>query len=996
MINLTTYNRLFYITMKFKYYTLIIATITLVVMFNSCSKDRTPVLPDDPEQTDTCSDNIKNGDEIGVDCGGSCSNSCEESSNNDLNGSITGEVTLDATITYSLTGALIVESNATLIIPEGTLIISESGPENYIFVKQDGDIVIQGSSDNPVVMSSTDTSSYWGGLKIAGKATSTDGEESLADFNNYKFAGNTSNDNSGNIQYLIIKNAGATNSNSINHAALALYAVGSGTTINNVAFINNQNNGLKYFGGSVSATNLYFEDNSNTSFSWDKGWNGTQTNTLVHNTLNYETILSGFGENLEPNFVNFTALAEHQGTAMQFNKNAGALFSELSLIGFEASIKLLNNAIPENILINGNISNPLLPYISEINVDESTFDWVGTLKQVKATTLSGDITTNLELSNDITYYLKGKLSISNSATLTVPAGTTIIANIEEGDFTSTYIVVQKNASININGTAANPVIFQSTNNNAGDWGGLIVAGNATTSNGANAVAEVGNIIYGGADNNDNSGTIEHLIILGSGAKINPESEFNGLSLYAVGSETTINNVAILNGNDDGIELFGGTVSINNVFLENNADDAIDWTEGWGGSLTNVLVHNTISEFSSIVEADGVNNNPQLENFTAISQNGGIAFQFNDQSGATVDQLSLLGFKSSVLFPDGGDSSNVTINDTEVNPELPYISTATVAENLFDWVDDKAIITSTVLTGEIIENTSLDATMDYYLHNKLSISNGATFTIPEGTKIIADVEDGDETDTFIVIQKGSKIQIEGTAANPVLMTSASQNNGDWGGLIIAGNALTTKGANAITEVGDIAYGGNNISDNSGSIEYLILKYAGAQIDLDTQFNGISLYAVGSSTNLSNIAIMNCLADGVAFFGGSASITNLYLKSNNDDAIDWTEGWNGSITNTYVEHDQFFSSVLEGDGNQVQPTFTNLTAVSTADGTSALQFKNDSGAIITGLSLDGYNNTVLMVDHAPYSNVTVDGTTIDPNLSYENASSISSTIFDWISN
>ncbi len=996
MINLTTYNRLFYITMKFKYYTLIIATITLSVMFNSCSKDRTPVIPDDPEQTDTCSDNIKNGDEIGVDCGGSCSNSCEETSNNILNGSITGEVTLDATITYSLTGALIVESNATLIIPEGTLIISDSGPDNYIFVKQDGDIVIQGSSDNPVVMSSTDTSAYWGGLKIAGKATSTDGEESLADFNNYKFAGNTDNDNSGNIQYLILKNAGAATNNSIDHAALALYAVGSGTTINNIAFINNQNNGLKYFGGSVSASNLYFEDHSNTSFSWDKGWNGTQTNTLVHNTLNYETILSGFGENLEPNIVNFTALAEQQGTAMQFNKNAGALFSELSLIGFGASIELRNNALAENILIDGNISNPLLPYISEINIDKTIFDWVGTLKHVKATTLSGEITSNLELSSETTYYLKGKLSISNGATFTIPAGTKIIANIEEGEFTSTYIVVQKNAKININGTSSNPVIFKSTNSNAGDWGGLIVAGNATTTSGSNAVAEVGNIIYGGNDDNDNSGTIEHLIILGSGAKINPESEFNGLSLYAVGSKTVINNVAIINGNDDGIELFGGTVSLNNLFLENNIDDAIDWTEGWAGSLTNVLVHNTISEFSSIVEADGVNNNPQLENITAISQNGGTAFQFKDQSGTTIDHLSLLGFESSILFPDGGNYSNVIINNEEVNPQLPYISTATVAENLFDWVDDKTVITSTVLTGQIIEDTSLDASMDYYLHNKLSISNGAIFTIPEGTKIIADVEDSDDTDTYIVVQKGSKIQIEGTAENPVIMTSASKNNGDWGGLIIAGNALTTKGANTIAEIGAIEYGGNNISDNSGSIEYLILKYAGAQVDIDTQFSGLSLFGVGSGTTLSNIAIMSCLADGVNFLGGSASITNIYLKNNNDDAIDWTEGWNGSITNTYVEHHQFYSSVLEGDGNQVQPTFTNLTAISTADGTSALQFKNDSGAIITGLSLDGYDHTVLMVDHAPYSNVSVDGSTIDPNLSYENAPSINSTIFDWISN
>jgi hypothetical protein len=82
-------------------------------------------------------------------------------------------------------------------------------------------------------------------------------------------------------------------------------------------------------------------------------------------------------------------------------------------------------------------------------------------------------------------------------------------------------------------------------------------------------------------------------------------------LYAVGSGTNIDNVAIINGTDDGVEFFGGTVSVSNFYLENNEDDSIDWTEGWNGSVNTVYVTHTIENFSTVIESDGVNNNPTI-------------------------------------------------------------------------------------------------------------------------------------------------------------------------------------------------------------------------------------------------------------------------------------------------------------------------------------------------------------------------------------------------
>jgi hypothetical protein len=204
-----------------------------------------------------------------------------------------------------------------------------------------------------------------------------------------------------------------------------------------------------------------------------------------------------------------------------------------------------------------------------------------------------------------------------------------------------------------------------------------------------------------------------------------------------------------------------------------------------------------------------------------------------------------------------------------------------------------------------------------------------------------------------------------------MKSSAGNQGDWGGLVILGDALTTEGVNATAEVGGFVYGGTNASDSSGNIDYLIIKNAGAQINADSQYNGLTLYAVGSGTSINNVALLDGADDGVEFFGGSVSITNLYAENNQDDSVDWTEGWNGTLTNTYVAHNNDgFSTAIEADGDNNNPTIINFTAISSVGGT-ALQFKKMSGATMTNVFLAGYDTNVDMKDEGPIENIIVDG-------------------------
>ena len=214
---------------------------------------------------------------------------------------------------------------------------------------------------------------------------------------------------------------------------------------------------------------------------------------------------------------------------------------------------------------------------------------------------------------------------------------------------------------------------------------------------------------------------------------------------------------------------------------------------------------------------------------------------------------------------------------------------------------------TDLSGNLETNRILDPNETYTVTGPYLIKAGAKLTIPAGTLIVT--EGG--TDRYIAVEQGAQIDIQGTASLPVVMRS---NDAKWGGLLLCGNAPTTEGIDAVAEVGGLVYGGTNANDNSGSIEYLIIEDSGAQINSESQYNGLSLYAVGSGTNIENVAIINGADDGVEFFGGAVSVTNLYLENNEDDAVDWTEGWNGAVTNTYVLHTiEGFSTAIEADGH-----------------------------------------------------------------------------------
>ncbi len=199
--------------------------------------------------------------------------------------------------------------------------------------------------------------------------------------------------------------------------------------------------------------------------------------------------------------------------------------------------------------------------------------------------ISGSISDTKTLNASVAYTLTGPLIVENGGVLNIPAGTTIKA--KKGF--NNYILVLQGGKINVNGTAEKPVTITADIENAqqGHWGGLVINGRAPLSGGTIGSTEISSAHqYGGTDSNDSSGSITYLILAYTGARSSADVEHNGLTLNGVGRGTTIENVFIPNGADDGIEFFGGNVNVKNLLVVNSDDDMFDFTQGYSGTLEN--------------------------------------------------------------------------------------------------------------------------------------------------------------------------------------------------------------------------------------------------------------------------------------------------------------------------------------------------------------------------------------------------------------------------
>ena len=309
--------------------------------------------------------------------------------------------------------------------------------------------------------------------------------------------------------------------------------------------------------------------------------------------------------------------------------------------------------------------------------------------------ITQNISSNTSWTNDNVYQLGGRIVVTDGATLTIEKGTVIKGEAGAGA-NATALIVARGGKLIAEGTATEPIIFTSVadeispediqNGNFtspnldptinGLWGGVIVLGKAriSASNDNGDVSEVqiegiptsdANGLYGGNNDNDNSGILKYISIRHGGTNIGSGNEINGLTLGGVGNGTVIDHIEIVANQDDGVEWFGGTVNVTNVVSWNCGDDGIDTDQSWAGTLDNFVV---IGALGHAFELDGPEGSYAAGH---TIKNGSIKASYNGRVGEDLintDDNSIVNLEN-LYFTDIADGqiiNRTTHNVGEVN------------------------------------------------------------------------------------------------------------------------------------------------------------------------------------------------------------------------------------------------------------------------------------------------------------------------------------------
>lgn len=250
----------------------------------------------------------------------------------------------------------------------------------------------------------------------------------------------------------------------------------------------------------------------------------------------------------------------------------------------------------------------------------------------------------------------------------------------------------------------------------------------------------------------------------------------------------------------------------------------------------------------------------------------------------------------------------------------------------------------VLSGTLTANKTLTADKQWILKGYVYVPSGITLTIEPGTIIKSDVTEKGA----LCIERGGKIMANGTANQPIVFTSGkpagSKAPGDWGGIIILGNAKTNRSSTPMIEGGlDRPYGGNDDNDNSGVLKFVRIEYAGVAAFPGSEINGLTLAGVGRGTTIENIQVAYANDDAFEFFGGTVNCKYLVAFATADDDFDFDFGYTGKIQFAVALRDPLF--VDNGDaGNGIE-------ADNDGSGTAAIP---NTRPVLSNFTLIGPNN------------------------------------------
>jgi len=330
-----------------------------------------------------------------------------------------------------------------------------------------------------------------------------------------------------------------------------------------------------------------------------------------------------------------------------------------------------------------------------------------------------------------------------------------------------------------------------------------------------------------------------------------------------------------------------------------------------------------------------------------SQNVSISIAYEAPNGASelhvfsggveVDLVSLSGKTSPTTYEytvpaDAAVGSNIVLGfqifDVKGYPSALANFTITVGETL---------------QGTISANRTLDATQQYIIKGQVFVSSGVKLTIPAGT-----ILKGDKASKgVLIVQPGGQLDALGEANKPVVFISAqpvgARDRGDWGGVILLGNAFVNQPAKPAIEgiTPNQTYGSSlaettnpatNATENSGTIRYTRIEYAGIELTPNNETNGLTMGGVGNGTTIEFVQVSFGGDDSFEWFGGTVNCKNLVALSSWDDDFDTDFGWGGNVQFGLAVRNTFFADQSGSNGFESDNQGNGNTIAGICDGTT----------------------------------------------------------------
>lgn len=263
----------------------------------------------------------------------------------------------------------------------------------------------------------------------------------------------------------------------------------------------------------------------------------------------------------------------------------------------------------------------------------------------------------------------------------------------------------------------------------------------------------------------------------------------------------------------------------------------------------------------------------------------------------------------------------------------------------------------VIEGEIKGTRNFVADSVYLLKGFVYVVDGATLNIAPGTIIKGDKA----TMGSLIVERGGMINAIGTSASPIVFTSnqpaGGRTYGDWGGVILCGKATInqTSGTAQVEGGPRTIYGGGaspDDADNSGTLKYVRIEYAGYPFQPDKEINGLTFCGVGSGTTIDYIQVSYANDDSYEWFGGKVNCKHLIAYRGLDDEFDTDNGFSGKLQfliglRDYRKADVSGSNGFESDNDAngsanspvTSPIFSNVTLIGPMDTTTKSSYSSD---------------------------------------------------------